>query len=77
MFREWMIDYLLDLKKSIDENWWIKRQKMIGDQMGRNKEDDELIEWWYSFIEIITYSILDLKDKKIFSDHGIVPMIMF
>jgi len=44
--------------------------------MGRNKEDDEVIEKWYSYIETVTYSILDSKEK-IFKDHGAYPQMFF
>ena len=71
-----MIDYILDLKKELDEAWWVKRQRMIGDQMGRNKEDDETIEKWYNYIEEIFYKVLDNKEK-IFTEHEIMPYLMF
>jgi hypothetical protein len=42
---------LIQRKKEVDPGWYEKRMKMIGDQMGRNKEDDEVISIWYTYFE--------------------------
>ncbi len=69
-YKEQMADYIDGWKKKVNPELWARRQKMIGDQIGQNREDDEFIEKWYPIFEGIIGSV-NGKEGNVFTPDSI------